>query len=453
MDQQHFDIVTIGAGLGGLAEASLLSRKGYKTLVVESRNRVGGRFSTIDHEGFKLTTGAICLHRDGWVVKLMKDMEIDLDLLRPVSRLFYRIDGKDYEIPHEGRLKVILELIERSEEEHSDKREWARHTRETKRILSGLKEAMGGVFQEGLITLRDWLLQYTENEKAHELFDQLSVSLLMAHAWELPVHNFFRFLAETGGMRDFYLATQGNLTIAKGLVGVVEENGAVWTNCTAKRIAIQGGKATGVFVDLAGTEIEIPCKVVISDVGPRMTVHMAGTESFDQEYLKNMRLKLRPSPSLLLHVASDRPLCLEGNPALLTIMGGRRIGGVVPISNICPELTPPGQHLLYASAEPLSSLRPMDRKYEFQQCLRDLKEMFPDFEKHGRVLSMKPCDVNNEWPEGRTWAGYGLPLKTSVSNLFNVGDACLAPGLVGTSGAVETGYRVVEMVEEEVKNR
>jgi phytoene dehydrogenase-like protein len=273
----------------------------------------------------------------------MKDMEIDLDLLRPVSRLFYRIDGKDYEIPHEGRLRVILDLIERSGQEHSDKRGWLRNTIETKIILSGLKEAMGGVFQEGLITLRDWLMQYTENEKAHEVFDQLSVSLLMAHAWELPVHNFFRFLAETGGMRDFYLATQGNLTIAQALTGVIEENGTVWTDCTARKIAIQGGKATGVVVERAGTEIEVPCKGVISDMGPRMTVHMAGKESFDQEYLKNMRIKLRPSPSLLLHVASDRPLCLEGIPALLTLLGGRRIGGVVPISNICPELTPPGQ--------------------------------------------------------------------------------------------------------------
>ena len=60
---------------------------------------------------------------------------------------------------------------------------------------------------------------------------------------------------------------------------------------------------------------------------------------------------------------------------------------------------------------------------------------------------MKPCDVNNDWPEGRTWVGYGMPLETTVPNLFNVGDACVAPGLPGTSGSVETGYRVVEMVE------
>ena len=40
-----------------------------------------------------------------------------------------------------------------------------------------------------------------------------------------------------------------------------------------------------------------------------------------------------------------------------------------------------------------------------------------------------------------------MPLETTVPNLFNVGDACLAPGMDGTSGSVETGYRVLEMVE------
>jgi hypothetical protein len=88
----------------------------------------------------------------------------------------------------------------------------------------------------------------------------------------------------------------------------------------------------------------------------------------------------------------------------------------------------------------------MDIKYEAQQCKRDLKEMFPDFEKHGRILQIRPCDVNNDWPEGRTWVGYGLPLETTIPNLFNVGDACLAPELNGTSGAVESGYRVAEII-------
>ena len=215
MVEENYDVVVIGSGLGGLTAATLLTRRGYRVLVVESRTRIGGRFSSFKHEGFTLTTGAIVLHTGGWVVKLMEEMEIDLDQLRPISRLFYRIHGRDHEIPHEGRLRIILDLIDTSEKESAQQTGRAFKEVAVGKILAGLKEAMAGDIGEGILTLRDWLLQYTENEMAHEVFDQLSVSLLMAHAWELPVNNFFQFLSATGGMRDFYMASKGNLNIAK----------------------------------------------------------------------------------------------------------------------------------------------------------------------------------------------------------------------------------------------
>ncbi|MBW3021754.1 hypothetical protein KY328_02460, partial [Candidatus Woesearchaeota archaeon] len=76
--------------------------------------------------------------------------------------------------------------------------------------------------------------------------------------------------------------------------------------------------------------------------------------------------------------------------------------------------------------------------------------IFPDFEKYGRILQIIPCDEKRDWPEGRTWVGYGLPLETTIPNLFNVGDACLAPELNGTSGAVESGYRVAEKIRDKL---
>ncbi|GAI07224.1 unnamed protein product [marine sediment metagenome] len=35
MQQQKYDVVVIGSGIGGLCAAALLSYRGYKTLVVE----------------------------------------------------------------------------------------------------------------------------------------------------------------------------------------------------------------------------------------------------------------------------------------------------------------------------------------------------------------------------------------------------------------------------------
>jgi hypothetical protein len=88
----------------------------------------------------------------------------------------------------------------------------------------------------------------------------------------------------------------------------------------------------------------------------------------------------------------------------------------------------------------------MDEEYEKQQCMLDVKEQFPDFEKYGRILKIEPRNIDHEWPEERTWNGYDMPIETSIKNLFTIGDACKNVGLAGSSGAVESGSRVVNAV-------
>jgi len=46
--EQQFDAVVIGAGAGGLFAAARLAHQGYRTLVVERLDKVGGRASTDD---------------------------------------------------------------------------------------------------------------------------------------------------------------------------------------------------------------------------------------------------------------------------------------------------------------------------------------------------------------------------------------------------------------------
>ncbi|MFW9946890.1 MAG: phytoene desaturase family protein, partial [Candidatus Odinarchaeota archaeon] len=293
-----YDIVIIGSGLGGLTAASLLSRKGFKILVVESRNRIGGRFSTFEYKGFKLPSGAILIP-DGWVVKLLEEMGIRTDNLRPITRVYYRIDGERYEIPPEIGVPKALDIIDKLERKDAENKKRPMKPVELSKIMRGYYKKLRGINQEEIITVRDWLLQYTENEKVHDAFDTLCTGLMMAHSWELPISKFFHFQE----MTKFYISPDGNLSIAEELAGVVEKTGAVWTNSPARRIIIKEGKATSVIVEKAGKQIEIKCKMVISNTGAKSTVSLAGEENFDNEYLEKMRIKLRPSPCLLVLVA------------------------------------------------------------------------------------------------------------------------------------------------------
>jgi len=59
VQQETYDAVVIGSGIGGLCSDALLAHWGYKTLVVEKLSRIGGRCSTEEYEGLKLRT--VCL--------------------------------------------------------------------------------------------------------------------------------------------------------------------------------------------------------------------------------------------------------------------------------------------------------------------------------------------------------------------------------------------------------
>ncbi|MHB1562371.1 MAG: phytoene desaturase family protein, partial [Isosphaeraceae bacterium] len=50
-------VVIIGAGPGGLAEAMLLAAAGYRVKVLDRRDRVGGRTSAIESNGFRFDVG------------------------------------------------------------------------------------------------------------------------------------------------------------------------------------------------------------------------------------------------------------------------------------------------------------------------------------------------------------------------------------------------------------
>jgi len=56
---ERYDVIVIGAGMGGLTAATLLARKGWKTLLLEKENQVGGYVVSFKRDGFTFdATGA-----------------------------------------------------------------------------------------------------------------------------------------------------------------------------------------------------------------------------------------------------------------------------------------------------------------------------------------------------------------------------------------------------------
>lgn len=450
MQQNKYDVTVIGSGIGGLSAGALLAHAGYKTLVVEGLDRLGGRMSTIELEGFKLPTGAIAIHRGDQVDDVFKRVGAEVELV-DVPPLYYRLRGKDYAMPAKGSISTMLDLVSKLDVD--------RTKLVTGLMKAGATEKIMGAFRKGIkepeketMTFKDWLLQYTDNELAHEIFDTIATALLGCHIYEVSASGMFSWFVTMGGSRHVGVAPRGNIVNMEKLANVVRKNGDVWINCPAKAIMVSGGAVTGIVVAREEKEVTIASKVVISNARPERTVRLAGESNFDDGYLRLLRLRIRPHPCILCFVASDVPLWPEdGSAAISMLTGARRMRSFVPLSSIAPQLAPPGQHLMFGLASPLTSETRINVEEEARQVTLDLEEQLPRFKEHGRILMVDVRNIDHQFTDCVTRPGLGLPPETPVKNLYNVGDAILAPGLVGTTGAADSALRVLEIVKKRLK--
>ncbi len=110
----EYDVIVVGAGLGGLTSAALLTQEGYKTLVLEQAPRVGGYASRIDFDGYAAFYGAedIAGVEYGSVGYLVRRLGYDpKDLFVPAARRFI-FDGQTIDIPAgPGQFEDVLVKI------------------------------------------------------------------------------------------------------------------------------------------------------------------------------------------------------------------------------------------------------------------------------------------------------------------------------------------------------
>ncbi len=451
MTEGKYDVIAIGSGIGGLGAGAVLAYRGYKVLVVEKRSRTGGRYSTNEVEGFRLPTGAMTIHRGGPGDEIFKQAGVDVDLV-PVPPLSYRIGGKDYVMPDKGSVTVMLDIINKLEVDRVKLAGGLMKAAASEKIMGAFRKSIGESEKQAM-TFRDWLLQYTDNEMAHSIFDAMACSMLGGHTYELTARQMFGWFVKMGGSRDVGVARYGNEIEMQKLVKVVKERGGdVWNNCPAKRIVVEGGRARGVVVEKEGKELEVGGQVVISNAGPRKTVELAGQDNFDEDYMRMMRLRVKPHPVLVCYVGGNRPLWPEsGEPAILMVSGALRMHAVVPMGSIATELNPPGQYFTYVQFHPLTSFLPMNKEEERKQALVEMDEQFPGWEKHQRILYMEAMDITDEVGEMHAQVGSEMPYDTPVKNLYNVGDGCMAFGYTGSTGSAYGALQVVEKVAKSIK--
>lgn len=101
-DNDEFDVIVVGAGIGGLTCATLLAKRKYKVLVLEQHYVVGGYCSSFERKGFIFNTGVESvsgLWEKGPVTYLLRELGLDKEkfFVRNSERYIYK--GEVIDVP------------------------------------------------------------------------------------------------------------------------------------------------------------------------------------------------------------------------------------------------------------------------------------------------------------------------------------------------------------------
>jgi phytoene desaturase len=430
MSTSEFDVIVIGSGVGGLVSAAQLAIRGRKPLILEESDRLGGRFSTIDKDGYRIPTGAIAIETSGPFYETFQELGIDPDLHVPKPAVRVRIRG------HEMTAGAPAW-------EHMIKRV----SKSAGKVAIGLREG-GGNISDGMM-LSDWAKKYTKSKTIASLFQSLAASMFTVNADELPARAFFINLRETGGYKSFGFAPNGNVVIADAMAdAVVARGGEVRRGWSAVGIDIEEGRAVAVrVIDPSGTEQRLTTNAVISDIGPRNTARLVVGTEVEQVFADRVS-GTQPTSMISLAFTTDEDI-LPNVPGMMNFTDTRRLCSLGNLSAVCPNLAPPGKHLYEAYSVPRPAIghSDYDEGAERELLEQDLRDQVPGYAEKATVILCKAMR-GDKTPAQQSAPGNEPPSRTPVPNLIDVGDGCKPPGWIGTSGCAKTARLGVQLLLE-----
>lgn len=426
MSGNNWDALVVGAGAGGLCAAARLAHHGYRTLVVERLDRVGGRASTDEIDGFKINTGAIVVELGGITEQTFAEVGAKFEVRPANPPILYRIGGRTVDVTS-GAWALLLSQL----------------TRQGAMLLADVMPArIDGGLPDRELSTADWVRRHTRNEVVQGIFRTMCGSVFAAGADELPARVFLTYFATESAFQRFGFCPEGTIGLWKALAEVVERNGGeVWLDSEVRNVDVRDGRVTGASIDRAGQTIDVTCAVAVSDIGPSATLDLVGPQHFPAGYIGTVLQGDLPSAMITVNFASREPLVCA--PGLLSFSGTRRLCYVADLTATCPEMAPEGWHLYVGTGVPKPSVGNFDADSETALVLQDLRQEIPGFDA-ARILSIAVS--RDDWPPQRAVSGYDLPHTTPIPNLWNVGDAVKEYAHGGTTACAETAKLVVEEI-------
>lgn len=409
--ENEYDVIIVGSGVGGLTCGALLSKKGYKVLVLEQHYQVGGYCSSFKRKGFIFTAGVeniSGLWEKGPNSYLLKELGLKKEDLFVRNTVRYIFKGKEIDTsPNlEGFVKLLSEMfLDESKnispffnEAQKAYEECYKDTEIYGTPLPGelIVKVFGGKklldYPKEHPHFYNWTNK-TYKQKLDEYFKNEDLKALLCAFLDHMGTKPEKTLAGSAlgpcvsyHLYGGYFPKGGPQRFAGSFKEFIEEHGGkVLVKHKVDKILIERGKVKGVKV---GDKIFIS-PVVVSNANAKSTfLELVGEDNLDEEFVEYIKgLKMSPSCFMVfLGVDMD----LSNYPT--SIMNLDDNYGIIISSNADPSLAPKGKASItiitlaginYHDFPERGTKEYLQKKQELAEALiKKAEKVIPELSKH-----------------------------------------------------------------------
>jgi prolycopene isomerase len=307
-----YDVIVIGAGVGGLICSNLLVRAGLKVLLIEQHCLVGGYCSTFRRKGYTFDAAThfypLLGNPSTITGSLLSELEVTTEWVKmdPVD-CFNFPDGSRFSVP--ASLDLYLEKLKKEFPEEAGNIDNF-FTLVRKAYLVGLVHYFRNVETDRILPYRHLAIREVLN--AHFRNQKLKLLLTgdIGHWGSPPSRTSFVFdsMLRLAYFLGNYYPRGGSQVFVDELAQRFEEAGGhILMSSAVRRIFINNHTVQGVEIETGSLRQrvfkKIAAGVVISNADLRLTLErLIGPELVAPDYLQSIR-QLRPTlPCFLLHI-------------------------------------------------------------------------------------------------------------------------------------------------------
>jgi phytoene dehydrogenase-like protein len=470
---RDFDVVVIGAGLGGLLAAAQFLRQGRRVAVVERLAHPGGRFTAKTFQGAQVSTGAVHMlpfGSNGELAAMLRLLGVPHRIHDSEVFASFHVHGRQYACRSLLQLIGVLGPRQFRELAWIGAQMFLRAPRPSERTQS---------YQQWL----DLRISRARSPELYAFFERVCHFTLSVDLDEVsyPVvceitKNMLRYgppgiveggcAAMTGELERRVMAGGGELHLQHEVVAITHTAQAVTGVCVRDRRTNEGALLRAPLVvsnigpvatrrligagtwppsaasgsqQAPGAVLDQP-PAIAEPVGAVALRRCAGAPQSTGAGRADATFPVREARGLKVHLLSD--VSIIPHKGILYCLDTERIAGIVQPTNSDRRLAPPGKHLLITH----QLMHSDDVQVEREMARADLHRLFgADLGTRMQILTMS--QYRGEWPVNRVVQGEDLAPETELAGLYQVGDAVKPSGFLMVEGVAQSVNALLDLLD------